>query len=137
MYIWTDPRRHATPSTEGRLVWLKRRNATRGDEVCPTRIFEEEIHYGAHTATPPTHTVPFPSNQTRLVTHIASPQFANFVLSDELKRLLHQWVDEVNASDMASAHDATRMSSLLCLQQNCIDAFDACVRTTPCATHAD
>ena len=54
--------------------------------------------------------------------------FANFELSAQLKGLLHQTMAEVNCGDTGRAYDDGALQRLLALQQECLEAFEACVR---------
>ena len=54
--------------------------------------------------------------------------FSNFELSATLKQLLHRTMAEVNCGDMGRAYDDGALRRLLAMQQECLAAFDACVR---------
>jgi hypothetical protein len=45
--------------------------------------------------------------------------------------LLHQWVDWIHTGTLEAAHDPAAMHRTLRLQQECLDAFRACVSARP------
>jgi len=53
--------------------------------------------------------------------------FSNFELSPELKHLLHRVIEHVSMGSLADAYDHEKVSTLLQLQQECLECFDACV----------
>jgi hypothetical protein len=89
-------------------------------------------HGGAHSHA----TCPLNPHPTRTRPTLPALQFSNFELSAELKTLLHQWVDWIHTGTPVAAHKYDTMQQTLRLQQDCLDAFRACVSAPPSETEA-